>query len=221
MMRVKICGTVHPDDARQASRLGADAVGVLVGMRHKAEDAVSLERAKDIFAALEPFTTPVIVTHEIEAHAVARLVEALHVRTVQLHDDISPEQIEILKMRFPFGRWIKAIGVPGDDLERRMASYIPLVDAFVLDSHEAAEDRIGGTGKTHDWSISRNLVKFSQVPVILAGGLRPSNLERAIRQVRPWGVDVNSGVEPNHGNRDGRKDLKKLENFLRIAKSET
>jgi phosphoribosylanthranilate isomerase len=89
------------------------------------------------------------------------------------------------------------------------------VDAFVLDTTNTATGQVGGTGQTHDWAVSRALVEALPVPMVLAGGLKPENVAEAIRQVRPFAVDVNSGVSRP----DGTKDPDRLAAFLRAAKA--
>ena len=91
-------------------------------------------------------------------------------------------------------------------------AYLPYVDALLLDSR--TEDRIGGTGFPHDWDISKKIVAENTKPVILAGGLTPTNIVDAISKVKPYGVDVHTGVE----GADGNRDLQKLQDFIRYAK---
>ena len=107
---------------------------------------------------------------------------------------------------------IQAIHVVNDTAIAEAAALEPLVDALLLDSRTA--ERIGGTGQTHDWSISRRIVEACGKPVILAGGLTPTNLASALAAVRPAGVDVNSGVE----NAAGEKDPDRVRSFVRLCR---
>jgi len=106
---------------------------------------------------------------------------------------------------------IKSIHVTGLGAIELAKEYLPFADALLLDSRDGA--RIGGTGKTHDWEISRKIVRESNKPVILAGGLSPDNVYQAVKKVRPFAVDVNSGVETNL-----RKDPAKMKVFINEAK---
>ena len=97
-----------------------------------------------------------------------------------------------------------------------MKPFESVVDAFILDTLDLANDKVGGTGLVHDWNISRNIVKEISKPVILAGGLTPENVREAIRFVKPYGVDASSGLKDS----DGFKDKMKVVNFISRAKRE-
>src|SRR5690606_12944148 len=107
---------------------------------------------------------------------------------------------------------IKTVHVTGEEAVFKARDYAPAADMLLLDT--AHEGRIGGTGVTHDWSVSARIVEASRVPVILAGGLNPGNVADAIERVGPAGVDANSGLE--HG--DGRKDFEKIKAFVNAAR---
>lgn len=119
------------------------------------------------------------------------------VKTVQLQGDVSPQDISLLKKEFPETRIIKAIHVTGEESTKKALEYLHHVDAFLLDTR--TEDRPGGTGLIHDWSISERIVSAVTKPVILAGGLNPENVEEAIEKVKPFAVDVNSGTKGPDG----------------------
>ena len=212
-MRVKICGVTTPADAALAARLGADAVGVLVGLQHPSEDGVDPERAAGIVGALPPFVAGTLVTHRTESEEVRRLCRLVRPQVVQLHGGLVPD-VSALRRELPTVRVVACVHVDGErtlDDARRAA---PHVDAIVLDTKTAT--RIGGTGVTHDWSISRRVREaLPMTPIILAGGLTPDNVARAIAQVRPYAVDVNSGVSV----RRGVKSAELMERFIRAAKS--
>jgi phosphoribosylanthranilate isomerase len=110
---------------------------------------------------------------------------------------------------------IRAVHVTGREALAQARSLERHVDALILDTYDPDTGRHGATGKTHDWTISREIIAASRVPVILAGGLTPNNVADAIRQVRPWGVDVHTGVE----DADGRRDFAKLRTFIERAKA--
>ena len=154
-----------------------------------------------------------LVTHLTTAEEVIETYKRVRTSMIQLHDDISVDNIKRIRKKLPHVPLVRVIGIVGDQAVDLARSYEPFVDALLLDSR--SEDRIGGTGKVHDWSISRRLVATVRIPVILAGGLTPDNVLEAIDTVNPYGVDVNSGVEfPN-----GEKDPEKERAFVHLAKS--
>jgi len=211
------------EDAMQAIIFGADALGFQVGMRHKTEDEVSPEEAKAIVASLPPFVSYVMVTHLQDAKTIISLLKLIQkTTTIQLHDndDIDLKEISAIKEKMPSVRIIKAIHIVVDGSEaplKKLHNYDSIADALILDSVNLKEDRIGGTGMTHDWTLSKKMVDNSHLPVILAGGLTPDNVQYAIRSVGPYAVDVNSGVKISRNSR--RKDPVKVRNFIYRAKN--
>jgi phosphoribosylanthranilate isomerase len=220
-MKVKICGITNLEDAIHAISFGADALGFQVGMRHKTEDEVSPKEAKAIVASLPPFVSYVMVTHLQDAKTIISLLELIQkTTTVQLHDndDIDLKEISAIREKIPSVRIIKAIHIDGSEAcLQKLHNYDGLVDALILDSVNLKEDRIGGTGMTHDWILSKKMVDNSHLPVILAGGLTPDNVQYAIRSVSPYAVDVNSGVKISRTSR--LKDPVKVRNFIYRAKN--
>lgn len=209
-MRVKLCGMNRWDDVRMAIDLGADAVGFLVGITHLAEDKVSNEAAAEMIRRMPPMISKVAVTHLEDSRQIIPMLEYLKVDTVQLHSDITVDEIRRVRAAFPYIKVIKLVSVIGTDAIAEAKRLEPEADALLLDSRTV--DRLGGTGLTHDWSISCQIVQNANVPIILAGGLHPENLQEAIDTVRPYAVDVNSGVEIN-----GVKDRDKMKRFIQIA----
>lgn len=230
---LKICGLRTLAEARAATAAGATALGVLVGLTHRAEDQITRADAQRITQALpttalhampvassvagsakrhnpaahptptarRPAAEPVLVTHLPDPAAVAAMAREIGVITIQVHGDVSPDGMRALRRLAPGHRLIKAVHVTGPDALARATIFAPLADALLLDSRTV--DRLGGTGRTHDWTISRRIVAaIAPVPVILAGGLTPDNVAAAIAEVRPAGVDVNSGVEDAAGAKD-------------------
>jgi phosphoribosylanthranilate isomerase len=221
-MKVKICGITNIEDAMQAISFGADALGFQVGMRHKTEDEISPEEAKAIVASLPPFVSYVMVTHLLDAKTIISLLKLIpRITTVQLHeDDIDLKEISAIREKIPSVRIIKAIHVVVDGSEsplQKLHNYDGIADALILDSVKMKEDRIGGTGMTHDWTLSKKMVDSSHLPVFLAGGLTQDNVQYAIRSVGPYAVDVNSGVKISRTSR--RKDPVKVRDFIYQAKN--
>ncbi len=213
--RIKICGVRRAGDALLAARAGADAVGVLVGQRHASGDFVTPAEARAIFAALPPYISAVLVTHVGDAAAVADLLAETGADTVQLHGDTPPEGCRLLRSLAPHARQVKCVHVSDAASLEAARPYFTAADALLLDTANAATNQVGGTGLTHDWTLSAALVLASPLPVVLAGGLRPENVGAAIARVRPWAVDVNSGVK----GADGFKDAGRLAAFVAAARA--
>lgn len=212
--RVKICGVKRVEDALLAHAYGADAIGVLVGQAHASSDFLSPEHAAEIVRALPPFCSSVLVTHVADAEGVSSLLSAVAASCVQLHGESTVEDIRRLRKLFPALKIIKSIHVTGEASVTEAKQFEADADAILLDTLNLQTHQVGGTGKTHDWSVSRRIVEAVRVPVILAGGLHPENIRDAIDAVRPFAVDVNSGTKGS----DGFKDAEKLRLFIEGAK---
>jgi len=159
----------------------------------------------------------VLVTHIKDIDELERLLQQSEITTIQLHSEIAPSSVEGLRGRIPRLKIFKSVSVISADSVVYPEAFEQLVDGFVLDSVNVATDQVGGTGKTHDWSVSREIVmRYPDIPIILAGGLNSENVRSAIERVRPFGVDVNSGTKAP----DGFKDLRKMEAFIVQAKHE-
>lgn len=213
-MFVKICGIRRLEDALAALAFGADGLGFLVGRKHHSPDFLDESDAAAIVAALPPNTSSVLVTHLADPDDIVTLATAIGVTIIQLHGDTSPAQAAVIKHRLPHIKTYKAIHVIDTESIDTAQQYATVVDAIVLDTVNLATDQVGGTGQTHDWSLSRQIVEQLPIPVILAGGLTPDNVGEAIRRVRPYGVDVNSGTKGC----DGYKDHARLQRFIAGAK---
>ena len=214
-MYVKICGIRRQEDALIAAELGADAIGLLVGQRHNSPDFISATVARDISRALPPSVEAVLVTHVEDLDELERLLQQSEIRAIQLHSEIAPSSVERLRDRLPHLKIFKSVSVISADSVAYPEAFAKLVDGFVLDSINIATGQVGGTGKTHDWSVSRQIVmRYPEIPIILAGGLNSENVRSAIEHVHPFGVDVNSGTKAS----DGFKDPQKMEAFIVRAK---
>jgi phosphoribosylanthranilate isomerase len=213
-VRVKICGVRRPEDARLALELGADAVGVLVGQSHPSSDFIQPARAAAILRELPRHVCGVLVSHLEHPLALLELIDRIRPGALQIHSGMQPEAVQQIRRARPELLLSKAvhcnIGNPLETIQR----YSHLVDGFVADSCNPATGQMGGTGVTHDWSISADLMKQTPVPLWLAGGLTPDNVAAAIQEVNPWGVDVNSGVKGP----DGFKHPQRLQAFIQAAK---
>lgn len=212
-MKAKICGINTWENAKIALDCGADALGFLVGITHLAEDKINVEDAKVIIDKLPPFVSTVAVTHLQDTDKIIEMCKFLGVSTLQIHDYISPEEVAACKRNLPGVKIIKAVHVIDGNKAGTIAMahlFEAVADALLLDSRTA--ERLGGTGITHDWNISWEIVCEMNIPVILAGGLTDKNVFDAVTKVRPYAVDVNSGVETN-----GNKDAEKVRQFISNA----
>lgn len=190
--RIKICGITRPEDARAAVELGADALGLV--FYPPSPRCVSVGQAREIARAVPPFVTLVgLFVNETE-DAVHRMLENVPLQLLQFHGDENEEYCRV------FGRpYIKAARVrPGLDLVKYADTY-PTAQGMLLD---AFAEGYGGSGKTFDWSL---IPARLSLPMILSGGLDANNVTEAVRKLRPWAVDVSSGVEAARGIKDAQK----------------
>ena|SRR3989338_1549260 len=211
MVQVKICGITNIETARAVASLGADMLGFHVELEHS-RNPLTRDMASEIISQLPPTCSAVLVTSATEPEKIARLVKKTAVTAVQLHGDI--EEMSKLKSELPNIKLYKVVNVFDKSAIEEAKGYEGIADALVLDSAIKETGQRGGTGKTHDWDISRKIVEATSLPVILAGGLNPNNVSEAISKVRPYAVDVNSGVS----NPDGTKNLEKVKLFVERAK---
>ena len=209
-MKCKICGTGTLEDLKIAVAAGADAVGFIVGTTHKSEDSIPPSNAREMIRSLPPFVSGVVVTHLTDADDLVRLVEETGCSILQIQDMVSVETLVLLRERFSYLFIIKAVHVLDESAVCVAKEFEEFADAILLDSRTA--DRLGGTGITHDWSISAKVVEAVSKPVILAGGLKPENLVEAMSVVKPYAVDVHSGVK-----RGGVRNLERTREFVKIA----
>ncbi len=191
--RVKICAITRVEDALLACELGADAIGMV--MTPSSPRCVSIERARAIRDVLPALVDAVVLTHGLDAATVRAIIGGVQADAVQFHGTEDAAFCESFDVRY-----IKAIGMDGDVDVRAIAAGHPRADGFVLDGHLPGQQ--GGRGRTFDWSrVPRDLGR----PILLAGGLNPDNVGDAIRALRPWAVDLASGVESTPGVKDSAK----------------
>ncbi|MEK7180892.1 MAG: phosphoribosylanthranilate isomerase [Patescibacteria group bacterium] len=214
MVKVKICGITNTEDALAAISFGADALGFLVGKVHFSTGFfISPEKAAEIIAKLPPFYSSVLVTHLSKPKEVINLAKISNVTTAHLHGS-TPEELVEIKTQLPYLKICKVVNVFDEKAIAEAKAFEGFADGITLDSGNRETGQIGGTGKTHDWNISRRIVESVSLPVILAGGLNPDNVIEAIKKVRPYAVDVNFGVS----NSDGTKNHEKMKLFIERVK---
>jgi len=195
-MRVKICGIRTEEDLKAAVESGADAIGFLLGQVHPSRDFILPGTAARLVRALPPWVSPVIVTHLTEPDEILELSDRTGITTIQLHGGSSPSEAQKVRDALPpSGKIIVTFHLDRETDFVVFKDYYPAADAFLIDSYDEATGRVGGTGKTNDWELAAKFVAESPLPVILAGGLNPENAADAIRTVRPYGLDANSGLK--------------------------
>jgi phosphoribosylanthranilate isomerase len=202
-LRIKICGITHADDARAAVEAGADALGFLFyepSPRH-----ITPAAAAEIIRGLPPFVAKVGVFVDATEAFIQQVVAVCGLDTLQLHGSETPEFCR----RFGGLKVVKAFRVVDLDSLHALPAY--LTNAWLLDSYVPGKP--GGTGAKFNWNLAVEAKKLGR-PIILAGGLTPLNIAEAVRQVRPFGVDVSSGVE----SAPGRKDPPKVRDFIAAAR---
>jgi phosphoribosylanthranilate isomerase len=202
--RIKICGITRVEDARIAVELGADAIGLV--FYAPSPRSIGLPQARAIIAAIPPFVTIVGLFVDPAQDQVESVLAACSINLLQFHGDEAPDFCG--KFGLPY---LKAARVRADaDLVQYLSPY-HAARGWLLDAYH--EQLYGGTGEPFDWKlIPRDLAR----PVILSGGLTPDNVGAAVRQVRPWAVDVSSGVEAAKG----VKDAAKIAAFIAGVKNE-
>src|SRR5262245_50183153 len=216
MVRVKICGITTREGAWSAIELGADAVGFLVGLAYGSEDELTAAEAGKIVQSLPPYVGTTLVTHRARPADVITLCTEVRAQVVQLHGPYPVERIPELREAFPAVKIVKTVHAAPDTGVHAAVEASRFADAILVDTETST--RLGGTGFTHDWALSPRIRdEIAPIPMILAGGLRPDNVARAIEQVRPYGVDVNSGVSL----RRGQKSSGLIADFLRAARGAT
>ena len=179
MVFVKVCGIQTREEADAAVDCGATALGFLVGLTHSAEDEIGESEARAVVGRLPTGTEAVLVTHLLDPERVAGLAASVGAHTVQIHGEMAVADLRRLRALTPSARLLKAVHVTGEGALGDALSHAAHADALVLDSRTA--DRLGGTGRTHDWSISARIVDtVAPLPVYLAGGLRPENVAEAV-----------------------------------------
>lgn len=213
-VRVQIAGVSSFEEARAAEQAGADALGFTVRLPTGIHDGLTEAKARDLIARLPAFIGSVAITYVSTVREAVDLSRYLGVTALQLHGDFPTGDLRLIRAALPHLKLIRAVHVTGPEAVAKARALERHVDAIILDTFDPVSGRGGATGKTHDWTISRELIAAVSVPVILAGGLTPENVVGAIRAVSPWAVDVHTGVE----DADGSRNLEKLRSFIARAK---
>lgn len=195
MTRVKVCCVSSIEEARLAVRLGASALGLVADMP-SGPGVIPEAVIAEIAATVPPPIATFLLTSLTESTAIIAQQKRCRVNTVQICDRLSPGLHAELRRSLPGVSLVQVVHVIGGQSVEEALQAAPEVDALLLDSGNQAlpVKELGGTGRTHDWSLSAQIVRESPVPVFLAGGLSAANVDEAIRLVRPFGVDLCTGV---------------------------
>lgn len=230
-LHIKICCIASIDEARLALRHGASAIG-LVSAMPSGPGPISEDRIAEIASSVPPGTDTFLLTSLTDPDAIIAQHRRCGTRTIQFVDSMGqgaggtghrvgrtergvggtgPGAWSVLREALPGVRFVQVIHVTDASSIEEALGYVPHVDALLLDSGRpnAAVRELGGTGRVHDWSLSREIVERATCPVWLAGGLNADNVAEALRTVRPYGVDLCSGVRTG-----GRLDEEKLRRFM-------
>jgi phosphoribosylanthranilate isomerase len=208
--RVKICCIASVEEAWMAIDVGASAVG-LVSAMPSGPGPIPEELIAEIAATIPPGVSSFLLTCLQDAASIIAQQRRLGVNTIQICDRLTHGSYQDLREALPGISLVQVIHVTGPEAVDEAIEVAPHVDAILLDSgnQSLAIKELGGTGRTHDWNLSRKIREAIEVPLFLAGGLNPSNVAAAIREVQPFGIDVCSGLRTN-----GNLDREKLEAFF-------
>jgi phosphoribosylanthranilate isomerase len=213
--RIKICCISSIEEARLAIQTGADALG-LVAKMPSGPGPIPDELIASIARTIHPPIASFLLTSEQASTAIIEHVRRTGVNTVQLVDELREGSYRQIKEALPHLRIVQVIHMTGEESIQQAIHVQEQVDALLLDSGNplAAVKTLGGTGNVHNWALSRELVRRVHRPVFLAGGLHAGNVRQAIETVRPFGVDICSGVRTS-----GQLDSEKLRAFISAVHS--
>ena len=197
--RIKVCGITESEDARAAVAAGADGLGFI--FVPQSPRYIEPDRARRVTGELPPLVNAVGVFVDEELKVVEEIIHYCGLSVVQLHGSETPEYCDNISCQV-----VKSFAIHPATKSDDLAPYAEFVNGFLLDTYH--KDMAGGTGATFDWKLIEQVKPPG--PVILAGGLTPDNVGDAIKQIQPFAVDVNSGVEYQ----PGRKDVDKLKRFV-------
>lgn len=211
---VKICCMASREEAALAMSMGADALG-LVSAMPSGPGPIADQLIADIAATVPPPIATFLLTCRQDAEGIIEQHAMCRTSTLQLVDTVAPAELRKLRVRLPGIKLVQVIHVGGEESIEEAREVSGLVDALLLDSgnQKLAVKELGGTGRVHDWNISRRIREAVAVPLFLAGGLNARNVREAIAAVRPHGVDICSGVRTA-----GRLDPTKLRPFIHAVK---
>ena len=213
--RVKICCISSPEEAQMAIRAGASALG-LVGNMPSGPGVISDELIKEIAQSVPPPIATFLLTSQTDAQQIIEHQRRVQTNTVQIVDALQTGTYAAIRAALPGIKLVQVIHVIDEKTIDEALEIAEWVDALLLDSGNPnlTIKELGGTGRVHNWEISRKIRESIKIPLFLAGGLRPENVQEAIERVQPFGLDLCSGVRTN-----GHLDPQKLEYFFKAIDS--
>ena len=208
--KVKICCISSVQEAKMAIQFGASALG-LVGNMPSGPGVIDDSQILQIARSAPPAIATFMLTSETDAEGIIAHHHRTYTNTIQMVDELKTGAFKTLRAAMPAIKLVQVIHVGDESSLDEALRMSEMVDAILLDSGNPnlAVKELGGTGRVHNWKISRKIVEQVQVPVFLAGGLNAGNVQQAIEEVQPFGVDLCSGVRTN-----GKLDPAKLEQFF-------
>ena len=208
--RVKICCIANEQEAADAISFGASAIG-LVGAMPSGPGPISDEEIYTIARSVPPPVATFLLSSEQTSEGIIDHHHRTKTNTIQIVDELHGRDYKTIRDALPHIKLVQVIHVVGDESIDEACELAEFVDAILLDSGNPnlAIKELGGTGRRHDWGLSRKIVETCGKPVFLAGGLNAENVREAINTVQPFGLDLCSGVRT-----DGKLDLHKLEQFF-------
>jgi phosphoribosylanthranilate isomerase len=211
--RIKICCISSIDEAKTAIDSGASAIGLVAGMP-SGPGPISDELIKQIAMKVSPPIATFLLTSETSADEIIKHHHRTNTNTIQIVDSLADRSYSQLKEALPCIKIVQVIHIIDERSVEEAIEISEMVDALLLDSGNPRlkVKELGGTGRVHNWKLSRQIRDYSKCPVFLAGGLNPENVRQAIEEVQPFAIDVCSGVRT-----DGNLDKNKLEKFIMNA----
>ena len=215
--KVKICCIANAKEAWLAIQYGASALG-LVSEMPSGPGVISESTIADITKIVPPSVSSFLLTSKQDSSAIIEQHKHCGTNVIQLCDQLKIESYKILREAMPGIGLVQVIHVTGEETLKEALTVAPHVNGLLLDSGNQTlrVKQLGGTGRTHNWSLSRRIRQKVNIPVFLAGGLKPENVAEALRHVQPFGVDVCNGVRTN-----GELDERKLAAFFKAVSTYT
>ena len=218
-MIVQIYEVSTPAEAHALSAMGVDHIGVLVGEGSFPREQ-TIEQAREIFAAIPAGSKASALSLSPDVELIVRLTAALlpdilHLGAAPQH--LSPAQLRTVKAEFPKVALMRSIPVVDESSIALACSYDGIADWLLLDSYESGDRQIGALGVTHSWELDRRIIENVRTPTIIAGGLGPENVHKAIRVAHPAGVDSKTKTDKSDGSHT--KDLQKVSSFVEAARA--
>lgn len=209
--RVKICCISSVEEARLAIEYGASALG-LVGQMPSGPGVIDDELIHQISRSVPPPISTFLLTSETKPQEIIAHYKRVNTTTIQIVDELEQREYEVLRNELPNVKLVQVIHVIDNNSVKEAVEISSFVDAILLDSGNPnlAIKELGGTGRTHNWNLSKKIRESIAVPIFLAGGLNKNNVKQAIEFVQPFGLDLCSSVRTN-----GQLDKQKLEDFFK------